>query len=47
MIKVAIVGTGGMGGLHFNIYNESETMELVAACDVREELLREKIGIEI
>ena len=44
MVKVAIVGVGGMGGLHFNIYNESETMELVAACDVREDMLKEKVG---
>lgn len=44
MIKVAIVGIGGMGGLHFNIYNESETMELVAACDKSDNILRKKVG---
>lgn len=44
MIKVAIAGVGGMGGLHFNIYNDSETMELVAACDIREDMLKGKVG---
>ena len=44
MIKVAIAGVGGMGGLHFRIYNESESMEVVAAFDIREDILKEKIG---
>ena len=44
MIKVAIAGVGGMGGLHFNIYNDAEGIELVAACDVREDMLKKKVG---
>ena len=44
MITAAIAGVGGMGGLHFNIYNGSDSIELVAACDVREDLLKERIG---
>ena len=44
MIKVAIAGVGGMGGMHFDIYNKSESMELVAACDIRESMLKEKVG---
>ena len=44
MIKVAIAGVGGMGGLHFNIYNDAEGIELVAACDVSDEILKKKIG---
>lgn len=44
MIKVAVLGVGGMGGLHFNIYDKSEEIQLVAVCDIREDLLKEKVG---
>ena len=44
MIKVAIVGVGGMGTCHFNIYNDLEDAELIAACDVRLDMLKEKVG---
>lgn len=44
MIKVAIVGVGGMGTGHFNIYNDMEDVELIAACDVRVDMLKEKVG---
>ncbi len=40
--RVAIVGVGGMGGVHFNIYCKRTDIELVAACDLRLEMLREK-----
>lgn len=43
MIKVAIVGVGGMGTGHFNIYNDMEDVELIAACDVRVDMLKEKV----
>ena len=41
-MKVAIVGVGGMGGLHFNIYKDMPGIEFVAACDVRLDMLKEK-----
>ena len=41
-IRVAIVGVGGMGGVHFNIYCKKTDIELVAACDLRIDMLREK-----
>ena len=42
IMKVAIVGVGGMGGLHFNIYKDMPGIEFVAACDVRLDMLKEK-----
>lgn len=47
MVKVAVVGLGGMGGTHFYAYveaPESAGVEVVAACDVRPEILEKKIG---
>ena len=44
MLKVAIVGVGGMGGTHFRIYNDSDEFELVAACDIRLNMLKERVG---
>lgn len=44
MLKVSIVGVGGMGSAHFDTYLRAEGLELVAACDVREDMLREKVG---
>ncbi|MBQ8742155.1 MAG: Gfo/Idh/MocA family oxidoreductase [Clostridia bacterium] len=43
-MKVAIVGVGGMGGVHFNIYRNMEGIEFVAACDIRFEMLKQKAG---
>ena len=40
-MKVAIVGVGGMGGNHFNIYKKMDNVELIAACDVRIDMLKE------
>lgn len=37
MIKVALVGIGGMGKNHYNIYRKFTDIEFVAACDVRQE----------
>ena len=37
MIKVALVGIGGMGKNHFNIYRKFTDIEFVAACDIRQE----------
>lgn len=42
-MKIAIVGVGGMGTIHFNVYKGMENVELVA-CDVRLDMLKEKVG---
>ena len=44
MIRVALVGIGGMGRCHFNCYKNVENAELVAVCDVRTERAREIAG---
>ena len=52
-MKIGIVGVGGMGGCHFNIYNDiicknMNDVELSAACDVRLDMLKEKAkGINV
>ena len=38
-LKVALVGIGGMGKNHFNIYKKFEDVDFVAACDIRQERL--------
>lgn len=42
-MKVVICGVGGMGSVHFNIYKKMQGIDFAAACDVREDILREKI----
>ena len=42
MLKVGLVGIGGMGGVHFNAYKKIPTAEVVAVADVRVEMAREK-----
>lgn len=47
-MKVAIVGVGGMGGVHFGIYKNLPDIEFVAACDIRIDMLKEKAeGVDI
>ena len=41
-MKVALVGVGGMGGCHFEIYKNMKNVELIALCDVRYDMLKEK-----
>lgn len=41
-MKVALIGIGGMGGLHFNIYKALEKAELVAVCDIDAEKINQK-----
>ena len=36
-LKVALVGIGGMGKNHFNIYSKFDDIDFVAACDIRQE----------
>ena len=43
-MKIAIIGVGQMGGVHLNIYKKMSCVELVAACDVRLDMLKEKVG---
>lgn len=40
MIKVGIIGLGGMGGVHFNAYKQNPLAEIVAVCDVDEAKLQ-------
>ena len=43
-MKIALVGVGGMGSVHFNIYKGMQDIELVALCDIRMDMLKEKAG---
>lgn len=38
-LRVALVGIGGMGKNHFNIYKKFDDVDFVAACDIRQERL--------
>lgn len=44
MIKVALVGIGGMGGVHFGAYKTIEGAQVVAVADVRVDMAREKVA---
>lgn len=41
-VRVGLIGIGGMGGCHYSCYEEIENAELVAVCDVRGDMAREK-----
>lgn len=43
-IRVGLVGIGGMGGCHFYNYDNVKGAEVVAVCDVREDVAKEKVG---
>ena len=43
MIKVGLVGIGGMGKVHFNAYKNIEDAKVVAVADVRCEMAKEKV----
>ena len=43
-IRVGLVGVGGMGGCHFYNYEKIENAELVAVCDVRKDVAKQKVG---
>ena len=43
-LRVGLVGVGGMGGCHFYNYEKIEDAELVAVCDVRQEVAEQKVG---
>ena len=42
-IRVGLVGVGGMGGCHFYNYEKIENAELVAVCDVRKDVAKQKV----
>ena len=37
MLKVAVVGVGGISGAHIPVWEEMEDAELIALCDIRPE----------
>lgn len=46
MFKVALIGIGGMGGHHFNVYKGIEDCKVVAVADVRVDMAKEKVADE-
>lgn len=46
MIKVGLIGIGGIGSLHFECYNKIENAQVVAVADVRVDMAKEKLGEE-
>lgn len=43
-MKIVQVGVGGMGSVHFNIYKNLEGIEYAAVCDIRTDMLKQKVG---
>ncbi len=46
MIKIGVVGIGGMGGVHFRAYKNIEGVKVVAVADVRCDMAKEKVDDE-
>lgn len=44
MMKIALIGIGGMGMCHFNCYKDIKDAEVIAVADVRTDMAREKAG---
>lgn len=44
MLKVAVVGVGGISGAHIPVWEEMEDAELIALCDIRPEQMEEYEG---
>lgn len=44
MIKIGLVGIGGMGGVHFNVYKSLKDVQVVAVADVRTDMAKEKVN---
>ena len=40
ILKVAIIGVGGISNTHIPGWNASENAEIVAGCDIREDVLK-------
>lgn len=43
ILKVALVGIGGMGYCHYTCYGELQDTQIVAVCDVRTDMAQEKV----
>lgn len=46
MLKVGLVGIGGMGFVHYNAYKKLEGAQVVAVADVRTDMAKEKIATD-
>ncbi len=46
MLKVGLIGIGGMGFVHYNAYKKIEGAEVVAVADVRTDMAKEKIAAD-
>lgn len=44
MIKTALIGIGGMGGVHFNAHKNNPNSNIVAVADVRTDMAKEKVN---
>lgn len=44
MIRVALIGTGGMGGTHYNSYKELDNARVVAVADLRTDVAKAVVG---
>lgn len=46
-LRVGLIGIGGMGFCHYNCYKKIDSAQLVAVCDVRTDMAREKTGGDV
>jgi len=46
MIKVALIGIGGMGKVHFDVYKKLGRTKVIAVADVRTDMAKEKVNDE-
>lgn len=46
MLKVAVVGVGGISGAHIPVWEEMEDAELIALCDIRPEQMEKYENIK-
>ncbi len=46
MKKVALIGIGGMGFVHYNAYKKLDNAKIIAVADPRVEMAREKVGTD-
>ena len=42
MIKIGIIGTGGISALHIDAYKKNPDIEIVALCDINEDILKKR-----
>lgn len=46
MKKVALIGIGGMGFVHYNAYKKIENAQIIAVADPRVDMAKEKVGTD-